>query len=813
MKILMKVRERSNCMNKRYNKLLTLMLSVLMTLAFTAAVHADEVEYPATYGTLAQSYEGKTVVLSSNDVHGAVDGYQYIAGLKAELVKRGADVIMVDAGDFSQGTTYVSTTKGAEAVNLMRLSGYDYATLGNHEFDFGPVAMNNNIDAAEAANGEYGTPFTILCSNILNNDNNQPTYTPSDLYTKESMGDLKVGFIGVATPETQTKSIPTNFENVYFNARNDQEVQNLYNDLNARVAQLRDDGADVVIVLAHLGVDEESEPFRSVDLQANMTNKADLIIDGHSHTVMTAGPNEAPVMSTGTKFKNIGVTVIDEATEKIETRFLYHLRDEDGAAFPENAYSDSTVKAYADNLISTIDADYAKKIAETKVYLNGEKGFKNHIYGNRDGETNLGDLITDSMLWYVTKDGTDLGVSAENVVAITNGGGIRATIPAGDISKANIKEVLPFGNTIAAITIKGSQMLEALEASTQSAPGTNGGFPQIAGMNIEIDTSKAYDKQDTPYPGSSYYGPKTIKRVNITDVNGNAFDPDADYVVLSNNFTAAGGDTYYAFKEVTNQFDTSIPLDDALTEYIVDYLNAEVDTTYENPQGRIIFTDPALDTAVTNAETAMNEARENGTAEEYAAAIEAYADAAGKTGDPAKIAEAKKDAKIVDELRKAQADKKAAEEALAQNQKDAEEALAAANAALKEAEEKLAKLQEQAAAKEVKTVTVNVKTVDAKAIDDAVKKAGGSEKYVTKIVLGKEVSKISASAFEKYTKVTTLEIKSKKLKKAKVKKSLKGSKVKTVKVNVGKKKANKKFVKKYKKIFTKKNAGKKVRVK
>lgn len=809
----MKVRERSNCMNKRYNKLLTLMLSVLMTLAFTAAVHADEVEYPATYGTLAQSYEGKTVVLSSNDVHGAVDGYQYIAGLKAELVKRGADVIVVDAGDFSQGTTYVSTTKGAEAVNLMRLSGYDYATLGNHEFDFGPVAMNNNIDAAEATNGEYGTPFRILCSNILNKSDGQPTYAPSDLYTKDSMGDLKVGFIGVATPETQTKSIPTNFDEVYFNARNDKEAQALYDDLDTRVAQIREDGADVVIILAHFGVDAESEPFRSVDLDANMTNKADLIIDGHSHTVMTAGPNEAPVMSTGTKFKNIGVTVIDEATEKIETRFLYHLRDEDGAAFPENAYSDSTVKAYADNLISTIDADYAKKIAETKVYLNGEKGFKNHIYGNRDGETNLGDLITDSMLWYVTKDGTDLGVPDENVVAITNGGGIRATIPAGDISKANIKEVLPFGNTIAAITIKGSQMLEALEASTQAAPGTNGGFPQIAGMNIEIDTSKAYDKQDTPYPGSSYYGPKTIKRVTITDVNGNAFDPDAYYVVLSNNFTAAGGDTYYAFKEVTNQFDTSIPLDDALTEYIVDYLNAEVDTTYENPQGRIIFTDPALDTAFTAAETAMNEARENGTAEEYAAAIEAYADAAGKTGDPAKIAEAKKDAKIVDELRKAQADKKAAEEALAQNQKAAEEALAAANAALKEAEEKLAKLQEQAAAKEVKTVTVNVKTVDAKAIDDAVKKAGGSETYVTKIVLGKEVSKISASAFEKYTKVTTLEIKSKKLKKAKVKKSLKGSKVKTVKVNVGKKKANKKFVKKYKKIFTKKNAGKKVIVK
>lgn len=807
-------------MNKRYNKLLTLMLSVLMTLAFTVAVHADDVEYPATYGTLAQSYEGKTVVLSSNDVHGAVDGYQYIAGLKAELVKRGADVIMVDAGDFSQGTTYVSTTKGAEAVNLMRLSGYDYATLGNHEFDFGPVAMNNNIDAAEDANGEYGTPVRILCSNILNNDDNQPTYTPSDLYTKESMGDLKVGFIGVSTPETQTKSIPTNFENVYFNAKNDQEVQNLYDDLNARVAQLRDDGADVVIVLAHLGVDAESEPFRSVDLQANMTNKADLIIDGHSHTVMTAGENEEPVMSTGTKFKNIGVTVIDEATEKIETRFLYHLRDEDGAAFPENAYSDSTVKAYADNLISTIDAEYAKKIAETKVHLNGEKEFKNHIYGNRDGETNLGDLITDSMLWYVTKNGTNLGVPAKNVVAITNGGGIRATIPVGDISKANIKTVLPFGNTIAAITIKGSQMLEALEASTQYAPGTNGGFPQIAGMNIEIDTSKAYDKQDSTYPGSTFYGPKTIQRVTITDVNGSAFDPEANYVVLSNNFTAAGGDTYYAFKTVSNQFDTSIPMDDALTEYIVDYLKAEVGTAYENPQGRILFTDPALNTAVTEAETAMAEARENGTAEEYAAAIEAYADAVGKTGDPVKIAEAKKDVKIVDELRKAQADKKAAEEALAQNQKAAEEALAAANAALKEAEEKLAKLQEQAAtaaadsaAKEVKTVTVNVKTVDAKAIDNAVKKAGGSEKYVTKIVLGKKVSKISASAFKKYTKVTTLEIKSKKLKKAKVKKSLKGSKVKTVKVNVGKKKANKKFVKKYKKIFTKKNAGKKVKIK
>lgn len=792
-------------MSKRYNKLLTLMLSLMMTMVFTITAAAE----PAAQQTglrrddLAESYEGKTVVLSTNDVHGAVDGYHYIKGLKTELERRGADVIMVDAGDFSQGEIYVSTNKGAAAVDLMRLAGYDYATLGNHEFDFGPEVMNANIARAQATEGD-GTPFKILCSNIIDNETNKPKYQTKDIYTKESMGNLKVGFVGVATPETQTKSLPTNFANVHFNARNDQEVQALYTDLDAQVAALKEDGADVVFLLAHLGVDAESEPFRSSDVYEEMTNKVDMIIDGHSHTVMTSGANNKPIMSTGTKFQHIGVTVINEVTKEIETNFLYQLKlledfvDKKGNPYQEyttyfdDLDSDTTVKAASDNLMETVDADYSSVFATSKVNLNGAKSMEeNGVYGNRDSETNMGDLITDSIMWFVKKSGTDLKVSDENVVAITNGGGIRASIPAGDISKKAVNTVLPFGNTVTAVTLTGEQLLEALEASTFSTPTAVGGFPQIAGMNIEVNTFKAFDKQDSPYPDTTYYGPKTINRVTIKDVNGKPFNPSATYVVLTNNFCSEGGDTYFVFKNC-DQFDTSIPMDEALMEFIVDELKCEVGDKYANPQGRIKLYTPAI---LEETQAALEEAKAAGDTQAAVEAATALVDIAERTGDMDLYKAA------VNELKEATT--KLSAETTATN-----EELANAKKALNEAEKKLDSI-----AKTVKVVTVNSKTVTANTIDAAVKKVGGSEKYVTKIVLGKSVKTVKASALAKYNKVTTLEVKTKKLKKKAVKNSLKSSKVKTVKVSVGSKKANKKYVKTYKKIFTKKNAGKSVKVK
>ncbi|MBQ6624164.1 MAG: bifunctional metallophosphatase/5'-nucleotidase, partial [Mogibacterium sp.] len=776
-----------------------------MTMVFTITAAAE----PAAEQTglrktdLAESYEGKTVVLSTNDVHGAVDGYQYVKGLKTELESRGADVIMVDAGDFSQGDIYVSTNKGAAAINLMRLAGYDYATLGNHEFDFGPEAMNANIARAQATEGD-GTPFKILCSNIIDNETNEPKYQTKDIYTKESMGDLKVGFVGVATPETQTKSLPTNFANVHFNARNDQEVQVLYDDLDAQVAALKEDGADVVFLLAHLGIDAESEPFRSSDVYEKMNNKFDMIIDGHSHTVMTAGANSEPIMSTGTKFQHIGVTVINEETKKVESNFLYQLKlledlvDKDGKAYQayttyfDDLDKDDVVGAYSKNLIDTVNEEYDATFAQTSVHLNGARSLeKSGILGNRDSETNLGDLIADSMMWYVKNRVSDLGVPDENIVAITNGGGIRATIEVGNVSKRSINSVLPFGNTIAAVTVTGAELLEALEASTYNAPKELGGFPQIAGMEVEVNTYLPYDKQDNPYPGSTYYGPKTIKRVKIKKVNGKDFDPAATYVVLTNNFCASGGDTYYAFANASNQFDTSIPLDEALMEYIYDELKCEIGDAYANPQGRLVFTTDLLK----EAQEDLEKAKTAGDTQAVVDAATALVDIAERTGD-------------MDIYKAAVNELKVATAKLSEEKNASDKELKAAKAKLNTAEKKLNSI-----AKNIKVVTVNSTTVTAKTIDAAVKKVGGSEKYVTKIVLGKKVKTVKAKALTKYKKVTTLEVKTTKLKKKTVKNSLKGSKVKTVKVSVGNKKVNKKYVKAYKKIFTKKNAGKSVKVK
>ena len=232
---------------------------------------------------------------------------------------------------------------------------------------------------------------------------------------------------------------------------------------------------------------------------------------------------------------------------------------------------------------------YGAVFAKSEVELNGAKAPN----GNRDGETNLGDLITDAMLWSIQKNPDSVTVPMENVLAITNGGGIRAPIHKGDVTKKDVNTVLPFGNTVAVVYVTGAELLEALEASTYCTPKAVGGFPQVSGIEFIVDTSAAYDANDTTYPGSTYYGPKSINRVTIIGVNGEEFDPEATYAVITNNFLAAGGDTYYAFANASAQFDTGLPLDEVLMDYITEELGGVIGEEYAQPQGRIVVCDHA----------------------------------------------------------------------------------------------------------------------------------------------------------------------------------------------------------------------------
>ena len=539
-------------------KFLSVLLAMAMVFSLSMTCFATE-DTAATKEPEIMTEEatmaGKTVILHTNDVHGAVNGYACIAALKADYEAKGAEVILVDAGDFSQGTTYVSVTKGADAVTMMNAAGYDVVTLGNHEFDYGYAQLKENMSKAK---------FKVVCADVFN-ENGTPIFDANYTYTTKS--GVKVGFFGMETPETQTKANPALIKGLTF-ATDDAFTKAAAD----QVAALKD--ADVVICLAHLGIDAESAPYRSTDLYAAVKG-IDFIIDGHSHTVMTKGEKGEPIQSTGTAFANIGVIVIDNATKKIESNSLFEVK--------EDTAKDETVSAAAKTIVDRVDAEYDVVFAKSEVTLNGAKAPN----GNRDSETNNGDLITDAMIWKVMQNKEGLTVDADHVVAITNGGGIRAAIKPGDVTKKDINTVLPFGNTVAVIYVTGAELLEALEASTYSLPV--GGFPQVAGINFTLSTAVAYDANAETYPASTYYGPKSINRVVINSINGKEFKADDTYAVVTNNFVADGGDTYYAFAAASAQFDTGIPLDEAVMEYVTKELKGVIGTQYAAPQGRILL--------------------------------------------------------------------------------------------------------------------------------------------------------------------------------------------------------------------------------
>ena len=562
---------------KKTQKPLALLLFLVLVVALAVPASADY-DYAANAKIIYSDYSGKTVILHSNDVHGHIDGYAYMAALRDSFERAGAEVILVDAGDFSQGTTYVSSSKGASAVTMMNTAGYDVVTLGNHEFDFGYAQLMKNLRRAK---------FTVLCADVYLDETGEsifPATTVVEIDTGVPEGEaaegeeetdhiLRIGFFGMETPETATKVNPGLIKEISFATFDD-----LYASAQLAVDSLKEEGADLIIGLTHLGVDEESaaNAYRSIDLYEKVSG-IDFLIDGHSHTVMTAGENGEPIQSTGCYFANIGVVVIDNETRTIEDHFLMNT-----AGMPR----DQLVAAAAQGIIDTVDAEYGATFAKTEVFLNGERD-----PGNRTEQTNLGTLITDAMVWSVVSEGGLEAYYEAPVVGITNGGGIRASIERGNVTKNDINTVLPFGNTVAVVYITGAELLEALEASTYCTPDAIGGFPQTCGIEWTLDTTKAYDQGDLYVldgKESSYYGPASIQRVSIQSINGEPFDETATYAVVTNNFCAAGGDTYNVFHRAYSEgfgFDTGIPMDEAVIDYIVEILDGVIGDQYGDASG------------------------------------------------------------------------------------------------------------------------------------------------------------------------------------------------------------------------------------
>lgn len=532
------------------HKLLALALSLALLLSLAVPVCAAE-----TTTSTTKDLTGHIVILHTNDVHGGIAGYAKLAAVKESYTASGAYTLLVDAGDYIQGDPTVSASQGKTAIELMNSTGYDAATVGNHEFDYGYA--NLKTISAQAN-------FPILAANVQYNG--ATAFDSHTIFT--AANGKKIGVFGLETPETATKAHPAKIQGVTFVGG--QDMMKL---AQTEVDTLKAAGCDYVICLGHLGIDAESTGNRSIDV-LNAVTGIDVFIDGHSHSTLdqikaatngTGKVGNAYLTSTGTKLANVGV--VDIAPDGTITTSNVPL----DTLTAENADTAAVIQ----RIQQQIDADYGAVFAQSEVQLNGEKAQV------RTGETNLGDLITDAMLWQA-------GTLGEKVdAAISNGGGIRASLSVGGLTKKDINTVLPFGNTLYLVKLTGAQLLEALEASTCSLPESIGAFPQVSGIEYTVNTGAKFSSTEN-YPGSTYGKPNAVNRVTIQRVGGAAFDPAETYTIVTNDFLGAGGDTYYTFKSSPVGYDTGVPLDEVLMDYITAQCKGTITkAAYGQTAGRI----------------------------------------------------------------------------------------------------------------------------------------------------------------------------------------------------------------------------------
>lgn len=536
-------------------------LSLLLTLAMVCSL--------AVTVSAAEPAEDITI-LHTNDVHCGYEEYAKVAALH-----KNAD-LLVDAGDHVQGGVIGTLSKGEYIVDIMNYLKYDAAVPGNHEFDYGMEQfLHLANDVAE---------YPYLSANFTGKDG-KPYF---DAYKIFEVKGVKVAFVGVCTPETFTKSTPTYFQdadgNYIYGFCEGNNGADLYNAVQKAIDAAKAEGADYVIGLGHLGIDEQSTPWMSKEVIANTTG-FDAFIDGHSHsvfseTVKDKAGREVVFEQTGTKLANVGKLVIKT----------------DGTITHENidlstVEADAETAAYLATITEKFDALQNKIVAKTGVELtiNGVDGKR----AVRNAETNLGDLCADA---YRILLGAD--------IAFVNGGGVRANIAAGDITYKDIINVHPFGNMACLVEVTGQQIKDALELGAAAYPGESGGFLQVSGLTytINADIPSSVVKNDK----SEFVKVDGAYRVSDIMVGGQPLDVNKTYTLASHNYMlkdAGDGYTMFGTKNVKVLQDEVMVDNQVLINYIVEKLGGVVGDEYAAPQGRItIKTAPVVEPVPTEPE-------------------------------------------------------------------------------------------------------------------------------------------------------------------------------------------------------------------
>ena len=509
------------------------------------------------------------VILYTNDVHTYIDGplsYDVLAAIKAELQETYAHVLLADAGDHIQGTAYGSMDSGKSIIALMSAAGYDVATLGNHEFDYGMAGCMNVIEWAE---------YPYVSANFYHESDGVKGETVLPAYVTFDCGAQKIAFVGITTPETFSKSTPAYFQNengeFIYGISAGEDGGEMRADVQKAIDAARAEGATQIIALGHLGIDGSSGNWTSTATIAGLGG-LDAFIDGHSHHTikgeMIKDKNGESVVltQTGEYFGRIGMMVIDAESGEITTDFIEveEIYAEDGETVTGYALSsdlyrgtelifDAAVKQIKDAWLGEIDAKLGEKIGSTEIVFDNYDADGNRLV--RVQETNSGDFSADALYYLFDNMGLDVDV------AIMNGGGVRNKALTGDITYKLCKDMHTFGNVACLQTVSGQQLLDALEWGARLVgEGENGGFLHVSGITYKIDptvpnTTKS-DEFGTWTGAPEAYRVYDVKIYNKETGAYEALDLSASYNLAGYNYTLRDlGDGYAMFDGAVNVLD------------------------------------------------------------------------------------------------------------------------------------------------------------------------------------------------------------------------------------------------------------------
>ena len=565
-------------MKKRISLIITVMLLLsVMTAALASSAEESAAETVSVFPAGSPD-EVAAVILHTNDVHaGYADniGYDGLVLYKKELEALYDHVLLVDAGDAVQGTVIASLSNGTEIIRMMNRAGYDLAAPGNHEFDFG-------FDALEECSELLSCGYT--CANFCTADG-EPVFSPWKIL---EAGDLKIGFVATVTPYTFTQTSIRNIVNEVGEPMYDFLVDNtgdrLCDALQKRIDEVRANGADYVILLAHLGSDTKTPSIYSSNAVVGKLTGLDMVIDSHTHEVYnTRIPDKEgrmiPVAQAGEKLKVVGQLTIYRDGHMEETLVelvpsVSGIPSELVQRKKTDRYVDPEMKAFLDDITASYEPVLERKIGYNPADLVVWDGVRDY---NRAEENGLCDLVADSQR-----------VLAGAQAAMVHAGSVRNNLSAGEITCKDVLNTLPYYNEIVKVSVSGQMILDALEFSVSFLPKRVGGFLQVSGISFSVNPGLGSSVQTDEK--KQFICVEGDRRVHDVTIAGRALDPKAEYTLAINMFLLTGGDGYTMFKEA--DILETMPLSDneMLMKYIEENLGGVIPEKYGEPLGRIQWT-------------------------------------------------------------------------------------------------------------------------------------------------------------------------------------------------------------------------------